>query len=305
VRLRFLSPWALLTIVAQFFSFASFEVNRFLGLSAARRLTLLVQNPWLIPLTLVVGLVGVLQPLVLVWLGFRGRSSHPEWTSLRTWTVATPVLVYLTYFLAVKEPWAHAFYVVSPVALVYAFYCWNLLLAHRPWRRAAAVLLLTGVLFQAGLVLARAPERSLYKNRRVVAEAIRQRNPEMLGHRRPFARDADPGAPEAVVRAPADLRVLASSWSRAVGGVALWTVIIRNEGAVAYRDLWFTTSYRGASGEPRGAGEGVLAEVLQPGESRTIAGVNDGFVAPEAQSGEMGIPRAERLVPLAPLPGGE
>jgi hypothetical protein len=305
VRLRFLSPWALLTIVAQFLSFASFEVNRFLGLSAARRLTLLVQNPWLIPLTLVVGLVGVLQPLVLVWLGFRGRSSHPEWTSLRTWTVATPVLVYLTYFLAVKEPWAHAFYVVSPVALIYAFYCWNLLLAHRSWRRAAAVLLLTGVLFQAGLVLARAPERSLYKNRRVVAEAIRQRNPEMLGHRRPFARDADPGAPEAVVRAPADLRVLASSWSRAVGGVALWTVTIRNEGAVAYRDLWFTTAYRGASGEPRGAGEGVLAEVLQPGESRTIAGVNDGFVAPEAQSGEMGISRAERLVPLAPLPGGE
>jgi hypothetical protein len=305
VRLRFLSPGALLTIAAQFLSFASFEVNRFLGLSAARRLILLAQNPWLFPLTLVVGLVGVVQPLVLVWLGFRGRSSHPEWTSLRNLTAATPLLVYFSYFLAVKEPWAHAFYVVCPVALVYAFYCWSFLLAHRSWRRAAAALLLTGVLFQAALVLARAPERSLYKNRRVVAEAIRHRNPEMLGHRRPFARDADPGAREAVVRVPVDLHVIGSSWSRAVGGVALWTVTIRNEGAVAYRDLWFTTAYRGASGEPRGAGEGVLAEVIQPGELRTIAGVNDGFVAPEAQSGEMAIARAQRLVPLEPVPGGE
>ncbi len=220
VGLRFLSPWALLTVAAQFLSFASFEVNRFLGLSSARRLILLAQHPWLAPLTLVVGLVGVVQPLVMVWLGFRGRSSHPDWQSLRTLTAATPLLVYLSYFLAVKEPWAHAFYVVCPVALVYAFYCWSLLLTHRWGRRAAAVLLLTGLLFQAGLVLARAPERSLYKDRRVVAEAIRHRNPEMLGHRRPFARDADPGAPEAVVRAPADLRVLGTSWSRAVGGVA-------------------------------------------------------------------------------------
>src|SRR5258708_34680404 len=125
----------------------------------------------------------------------------------------------------------------------------------------------------------------------------------MLGHRRPFARDAEPGAPEAVTRAPADLRVLASSWSRAVGGVALWTVTIRNEGAVAYRDLWFTTAYRGASGEPRGAGDGVLAEVLQPGEPRTIAGGNDGLVAPEAQPAETGIARPERLVRLATVPG--
>jgi hypothetical protein len=49
----------------------------------------------------------------------------------------------------------------------------------------------------------------------------------------------------------------------------------------------------------------VLAEVIQPGELRTIAGVNDGFVAPEAQSGEMAIARAQRLVPLEPVPGGE
>ncbi|HKC12269.1 MAG TPA: hypothetical protein VKI41_09570, partial [Vicinamibacteria bacterium] len=305
VRLRLLGPWWLVTIAARFLSFPSFEVNRFLGVSAARRLILLAHNPWLVPPTLVVGLIGVIQPFVMVWLGFRGRSPHPEWTSLRIVTAASPLLVYLSYFLAVKEPWAHAFYVVCPVALVYAFYCWDLLLRHRWWRRAAAVLLVTGLVFHVGLVLARAPERSLYKNRRVVAEAIRHRNPEMLGHRRPFARDADPGAPGAVVRAPADLRVIGSSWSRAVGEVALWTVTIRNEGPAAYRDLWFTTDYRGAAGEPRGAGEGVLAEVIQPGESRTVTGVNDGFVAPEAQSGKMAIARAQRLVPLEPFPGGE
>jgi len=305
VQLRPLGPWSLLSIAAKFLSFASFEVNRFLGVNAARRLILLAQNPWLVPLTLVVGLVGVVQPLLMVWLGFRGRSSYPEWTSLRVVTAATPVLVYFSYFFAVKNPWAHAFYVVCPVVLVYSFYCWDLLLGYPSWRRVVAVLLLTEVLFEVGLVLARAPERSLYKNRRVVAEAIRHRSPEMLGHRRPFARDADPGAPGAVVRAPPDLRVLGSSWSRAVGGVALWRVTVRNEGTVAYRDLWFVTVYRGASGEPRGSGEGVLAEVIQPGESRTVTGVNDGFVAPEAQSGEFAIARAQRLVPLEPAPGGE
>src|SRR5204863_4755519 len=169
----------------------------------------------------------------------------------------------------VKEPLAHAFYVVSPVAFIYAFHCWARVDSPRR-RRLAAGVLLAGVLWQTGLAAARAPERSLYKNRAVVTAAIRQRCAEILGHRRPFAVDATPTRPEtpalAAARAERDLRVTAAQWSRATGGVAVWMVTVENDSpAAAYRDFRYLTTYRDqARTAVVDSGHGMLPEVLQP-----------------------------------------
>ena len=53
-------------IVARFLSFASFELPRFLGNNTASRLEFLARQPWSIPFAVFAGVLGLLQPLVLL-----------------------------------------------------------------------------------------------------------------------------------------------------------------------------------------------------------------------------------------------
>ena len=154
VQLQWLGPWTLLTIAARFLSFASFEVVLFLGLSTARRLFFLAQHPWLAPLLAVLALAGLAQPVAMVWLWFRKRGRHPQWPAVRWLALGTVVLVYLSYFFSVREPSAHAFYVVAPLAMIYAFHCFDLVDSPLA-RRVAAALLVIGVVYHAGLAAAR------------------------------------------------------------------------------------------------------------------------------------------------------
>jgi hypothetical protein len=308
LQVHWVEPWTLVTVLARFLSFASFEVNRFLGLDTARRLALLAEHPGLVPLAIVVGGAGIVQPLALVWLFFKRGSPHPEWAAIRALALGTVVLVYLSYSFSSVEPRAHAFYVVWPVAMIYSFYAWSLLAARRLFLRSAVVLLVAGVLYHGALALARAPERSLYKNRGVVATAIVSRTPGELAWRRPFARDAS-GPPAwfgpVAVASPGDLRVVRSSWRRALGRIAawdftlaVWDVRLRNEGLVAYRDLSYRTDYRGPSGASVGSGDGRLSEVIQPGQEIQVEGIADRYVDPRATAGEMRIAEARRILPL-------
>lgn len=309
VHLQWVGPWTLLTITAQFLSFASFEVNRFLGLSNALRLTLFLDHPWLGPLAVVVGAVGVLQPLVMVVLCFRPSKAHSEWRAVRLLALGTVLLVYASYFFSIPEPRAHAFYVVAPVAFVYGFYCWSLLAHGRRWRVTGGALLALTVAFHAGLALARGPARSLYKNRDLVATALRARRPEMFARPRPFA--LAPGEQAPASDPKADLRIVKAvmrqerGWAwlrklvlRSEGPVALWKLVVRNEGAVAYRDLRYVTEYHSAGGERVGGSERQILEVIQPGETLRLFGVNDGFVDARAVAGELRIVAAQALVPL-------
>ena len=302
VQLQWLAPWTLVTIAARFLSFASFEVVLFLGLSTARRLYFLGQHPWLAPLLAVLALAGVAQPVAMIGLWFRNSSQHPQWRAVKWLALATILLIYLSYFFSVKEPNAHAFHVVAPLAMIYAFYCFDLVDSPRA-RRVAAVLLLIGVVYHAGLAAARMPLLSLYRNRSVAAAAVRAKVPQMLGHRRPFARDADPAffaTPGfAGAGAQGDLRVTAERWWRGTGGSSLFRLRIENVGTeAAYRDLVYETLYRDRSGKLVRTGQGRIYEVVQPGEMRMVEAFNEGFVDTRAASGELRVLGAEKLVPM-------
>lgn len=303
VEMQWISPWTLVTLAARFLSFASFEVVRFIGLSTARRLHFLSQHPWLAPLAAVLVVAGLAQPVAMVWLWFRKSAADPQWPAVKRLVLGTVLLVYLSYFFSAKEPLAHAFYVVAPLAMVYAFHCFALVDSPRA-RRVAAALIVTGIVFHAGLAAARVPERSLYKNRPVAAAAVRLKVAEMLGHRRPYARDLGAGiAPEpaayAAANAQADLRVTARRWWRGTGGSSLFRLRIQNVGTeAAYRDLRYSTLYRDVSGNPVRTGLGRIYEVLQPGEIRVLPAFNEGFVDARAATAELRLLGAEKLVPV-------
>jgi len=303
LRVHLVSPVAFVTTLARFFSFASLEVLQFIETNSAKRLLFFIHYFWLVPFGIVAWLAGVLQPLGMAVLWFRRRSPDPAWIPLRWLVLATAVLVYLSYFFVMEPPQARAFYLGLPVAVIYAAYCWRFVDSPRA-RRVAAIVLVAGIIFDAGVVAGRAPDRSLYKNRALVAAAVRLRAPDVLAHRRPFSRDWDWTTrqnlgPIGTGRAVDDLRIVKAGWRKGPWGMTLWRVTIRNQSATtAYRDFLYETTYRDRSGRVVDTRYEPLREILQPGQTITLTDVNDAFVDAEFASAEMKIVGGEALVPL-------
>src|SRR3954447_5061143 len=89
-----------------------------------------------------------------------------KWTALRRLVGFAVLLVYASYWLVMEPPQAHAFYVLSPLALLFTAFWWTFVDSPRARRIAAGVLVLN-VALHAGLALAEGPELSLYKDRPV------------------------------------------------------------------------------------------------------------------------------------------
>ena len=307
IRAEWLEPSKLGLIAARFLSFPSFEIARFLGRSTARRIYFLSQHPWLAPLAIVLGLVGLVQPLLMALLWLKRNPTDPQWRALKWTVLATVLLIYFSYFFASnKDPQAHAFYVMAPLALVYAFHCFRQIDSPL-FRKVAAAVLILGVVYHAGLAAGRLRERSLYKNRRVVVAALQTKVPEILGHRRPFARDAGP-VPAAeqtpafdFANEQADLQITINGWRRGAGGSSLFDMTIQHtETAAAYRDLRYVTEYRAASGEIVRTGEGKVYEVIQPGQTLRLPAFNEGGVDARAARPVFRVVGADKLVPIPP-----
>jgi hypothetical protein len=155
----------------------------------------------------------------------------------------------------------------------------------------------------AGLALTQGPELSLYKNREVVATAVRLKSPEMFAHRRDFAVDggpvrlSDPGRPYDATR---DFQVLAASFRAGPRRSLHWTLTVRNASAlVAFRDPLYLTSYlddRGGLVEER---HERIKDIFEPGETRTIE-LSDGWAGPPFATAQLKIIAAEALLPVPP-----
>ena len=172
-------------IVARFLSFASFELPRFLGNNTASRLEFLARQPWSIPFAGFAGVVGLLQPFALL-AGFVLMRSDTERRRAVAWVaLLTVALICASFLFSVKDPASHAFYVVFPVANIYAFQVWERLLQRRWARSVAAALLVCTAVIHAASALAQRPARSLYRDRDLVVRALAEKNYRLLGERRP------------------------------------------------------------------------------------------------------------------------
>ena len=295
------SPDRLLVTLAQVFSFASLEINRFVATNNARRLMVLVEHPWIAPMAVIVLVAGFVQPLWMLLSAFRRRQERSDWFALRVLVASTVVLIYASYWFVKEEPQAHAFFVVAPIAFIFAASCWPLIDSRR-WRRVAGGVLAVNIAFHAGLAWIQGPEQSLYRNRQVIAAAIRERQPEIFGHRRPYANDAgpravsDPNRPHDVT----DLKVVGSTLRTATGGAAVWTVaVINTNPRVAFRSLIYRATYTGETVQRR---EDVIKDVLQPGETKQFR-IVDTIVTAPFEDATFEIVAAEGLLPISRNPG--
>ena len=306
IRPHPVNPWVLVTTLARFLSFASLEINRFISTDGAKRIEFFERHAWLVPAAAVVWAAGVLQPIWMFREWWRRSTEWPEpqsameWRALRLLVAGTVLVVYASYWFVFEPAQAHAFYVLAPIAFMFAAYCWRFVDSAR-WRAFAAGILTVNVMFHAGLAVAEMSSQSLYKNRGIVATAIRLREPEMFAHRRAFAIDGapyalqDPARPYDVRR---DVEILTSTWRIGMGRSLRWRITLRNKSdVVAFRDLLYITTYRDRDARVVDQRHEFIKDFFEPGVVRTID-VNDGYVRSPFASATIEIAAAEALLPV-------
>jgi len=188
VRLNAENAAALWGIVNRTLSFASFEVARFVGGHTRDRVEFLREELWLAPLALFLFAVGVAQVAALLGSWFLRSHTQPDWRAIKYLVLLNVALLYLCFLFSLKPPQSNHLYVTLPVPVLYAFYCWERLLARTRWRKVAAAVLVCGLLFHAGLALHNLPRVSLYVDRGAAQRALDARDYRILGERRPGTR---------------------------------------------------------------------------------------------------------------------
>jgi hypothetical protein len=297
--------------VARFLSFPAFEMNRFLGLTTADRLLFLSRQLWVLPFAALVIVVGILQPIAMAITWFRHRQASRAWIIARRQAAATVAWVFVSYFFSVREPLAHAFYLVFPLAALYAFECWRIWTrVRRPMLERLAVLtLVAAVLLHVALAIHRVPRQSLYLDRDLVQAAITTKNDRLLGDRRDSVhemqdrrpRRSDPVPdPDAYLRAnPREDLAVETTWSaRLANQVSCFDVVLRNwSEAAAYIDVRYLVEYVGSEGKPIEQREGVIKEIIQPGGLLMREDVTDRAVPRGAVGARLTIVGAEKVIP--------
>jgi len=300
LTLHVVDPTELFTTLARFLSFPSLEINRFIATDGAKRLAFFQRHLWLAPVAAVVFVAGTLQPLWMLVELVRRRDRSAAWRAIRWIVVGSVAIVYSSYAFVIEPPQAHAFYVLSPVAFMYAAYCWSFVDSPGA-RRIAAWLLGVNIAFHAGFAWAQVPEKSMYKNREPVAAAIRFKEPEMFAHRRPFAIGGGPLTLQDASRPYdpiQDIEISNASYRVGLRGSTDWTVTVTNRNPrVAYRDLLYYTTYRDAGGNVLAERHEVIKDIFEPGAVRTLP-INDGFVRVAFAAASFRIAAAEALLPV-------
>ena len=218
-------------------------------------------------------------------------------------TIATVVLVSTSFFLVMQPAQARSFYVVAPVAFLFAAYCWTFIDSAR-WRRVALVVLIANGMFQSVLAIQRFSGPSLYMKRAVVAEAIRLRQPALLAYRRPWARNVPADermSVEASAKAVVDLKVT-SAQLQLVRGLATWSIVVHNQSATtAYRSMVCLTRYYDVADQLVDERINEVWLVLEPGESVQDRVIDAVRWTPNMARGEVVIRNADAIAPASQL----
>jgi hypothetical protein len=316
-------PFEIVTTAARVLSFASFEVNRFIGMSTAERLLVFSRHPIVALAAVPVAIAAVVHPIWMAVSAFR-RSAQDgaaalDWTRVRLLMLGTIVLITASYYFSVRGPQAHSFYVVLPVSALFAFTWWDARAraAGRPLRRlerVALTVIVANIVLHAGLGIDRLHRQSLYVDRNLVAAAITDRNDRYLGDRRDTAlgqqfrelRRADQVTDVEAYKAAtatADLQISAVTWKPLADRMSSFDLTVQNRSrTAAWLDIRLSAAYTDPSGAALDTREVVIKQILQPGESRRWTGVADGWIPEGASAATMAIVGAEKVIPARRQP---
>lgn len=175
---------AIYLILPRFFSFATFEVQRFLLFQGMEHHSDFFRlHPFLILPGFFLILVGWAQAasLILAPLWAKEKKDRP----ILRWTWITVGLLWASFWLTSKEPLAHIYFILWPLVAAYSLHLWAPLYAKRGWRIFTWTCLAANLWFQTGYMAHAFKAGSLYIDREKVVKAIETKDYHLLGERRP------------------------------------------------------------------------------------------------------------------------
>ena len=170
-------------ILLRFSAFSSFETQYFLKGNLSEEISFLKSNLWAAPFIAFVFITGLLQSLYFI-ASFFIKNKHPEYKTVTYFTVASFLLVYLSYLFAIRSVSSHTFYVLSPVAVWFSFYYIERLLKKRFWRNYSILFLFSGIVFHIALAINYSPLHGLKTQSSKINEAILKKDSRIYGQRR-------------------------------------------------------------------------------------------------------------------------
>ncbi len=177
------------TILARFFSFSSFEMPRFLGEHTPQRIAFLLKAPWLLLPAVFLLIMGWLQVLAQLVLWFKKEHPQKDWKVIKTMTLGVVLLVWISFWFTFRSPDAHRFYSVFPFAMIYFFYCWDLLPKTSKWIIFSKVFIAIAVFFQIFYAIQNGVEgsSSYARDKDNIQKAIMAKDYTLLAQRRPYS----------------------------------------------------------------------------------------------------------------------
>ena len=178
-------------ILPRFLYAASYQTLRFVGVTAAERSAVLSDHPWLVPLVLPLTVVGVVLPVLMLVVLVRPallRLEGDPCRDVRRLLVGTVALLTIVFLFTARDPLTRNYYILIPVALLTGYLSLGALVQGRRGRRWAVGILLLNIVCQVGLAAQRFEAHPWADRRTLVSRAISERNYEIVGRRRPYAR---------------------------------------------------------------------------------------------------------------------
>jgi hypothetical protein len=175
-------------VVARFLTFPSFEAFQFLGYNSTVQLQVLRESPWLIPVALALGFLGLAQPFLILIVLFAPRLLKVEGDPCRNvrWlVVGTLGLIWVAFCFTSRPPITRNYFILCPIALLTGYLAFASLIRTARARRWAVAAIAAGAMMHIGLAARRLSTDPWSGRRSTVMRAIRERDYRILGERRP------------------------------------------------------------------------------------------------------------------------
>ncbi|NOR88424.1 MAG: hypothetical protein GQ527_12520 [Bacteroidales bacterium] len=171
-------------IILRFLSLSSYEMIYILGGTYVKMLEVLKEILWVSPFAIILLILGFIQVTAFIITFFYNKSSE-EWRKIKYLTLASILLLYLSFFFSIKGPSSHTFYILLPLSIFYSFYCYQWIISKKAFTlKVLKVAAIIGVVFHFGLGVYNFQYKSLYVDRQKVEQSLQQMDYTILGYRR-------------------------------------------------------------------------------------------------------------------------
>ena len=172
------------TILTRFLIFAGYEVPYMLGTSTEARLAVVEHQLWMAPFTAYLYLFGFAQVALFI-ISFFQKNDSGDWRKMKWITFGSYLLIFASFFFSIKGPAPHTFYIMLPIDMIYSFHCYRWIISKKKFfATLLQIAAISGILFHIGLGIDKYENKSLYKNRALIQNAIDQKDYKILGTRR-------------------------------------------------------------------------------------------------------------------------